>query len=194
MIVGFVLVLLAIAGGVATFAYVCRMRQFAIRSQYLQRHAVTQRPGSVAVPGYPAPLVQLRPVATLTPAAEDEGTVRECPICFEEVIHNKEWLLLACKHGVCMNCYQKLVQDQHRVTTCPFCRMPLLEPEPMQPPSLCVWTPQHIAIASSVQAASWVSDHHNSQIMAPTAPPQLAQLQHGATHLPVLVAPMTSIV
>ncbi|KAL0052745.1 hypothetical protein WJX82_006934 [Trebouxia sp. C0006] len=119
MIVGFILVLLAIAGGVAMFAYICRVRQFALRSQYLQRTAAARRTGIVDMPSYPAPLVQLRPVATHTPAAEDEGTVRECPICFEEITQNQEWLLLPCKHGVCATCYQKLIQDQHQVHDVP---------------------------------------------------------------------------
>ncbi|KAL0036689.1 hypothetical protein WJX79_005766 [Trebouxia sp. C0005] len=114
MIVGFILVLLAIAGGVAMFAYICRVRQFALRSQYLQRTAAARRTGSIIMPSCPAPLVQLRPVATHTPAAADEGTVRECPICFEEITQNQEWLLLPCKHGVCVTCYQKLIQDQHQ--------------------------------------------------------------------------------
>ena len=84
--------------------------------------------GNVQTTTHHPPLVQLKPVATYSPAAEDEGTVRECPICFEEVLQNMQWLLLPCKHGVCTTCYQQLVQQRQQTTTCPFCRMPLLEP------------------------------------------------------------------
>ena len=85
------------------------------------------------MPHHHAPsFVKLQPVPTLQPAPEDEGTLRECPICFDEIKENKSWLLLPCKHGICTSCYQKLVQDLHHVTTCPLCRMPLLEPVPLQ--------------------------------------------------------------
>ena len=137
--------------------------------------------GTVDVPSYPPPMVQLRPVATHTPAAEDEGTVRECPICFEEITHNQEWLLLPCKHGVCATCYQKLIQDQHQVTTCPLCRMPLLEPVPKQtdasslatapgtPSMSCPRSIQHMPVV--IQApATWFQLHISLPMVRPSAP------------------------
>lgn len=142
--------------------------------------------GNLDAPSYPAPLVQLRPVATHTPAAEDDGSLRECPICFDEITHNKEWLLLPCKHGVCTTCYHKLVQDQHRVTTCPLCRMPLLEPVPTPQPAegaaphpetcsrACPWSSQHML--SSTQTASWL----NTALPTgrPSTAPQFVHFQH----------------
>lgn len=80
----------------------------------------------------PGLVIQLQPVGTFSPADEDEGKLRECPICFEETKQNADWLLLPCRHGICNTCYSKLVQELHKVTTCPFCRMPLLEPAPPQ--------------------------------------------------------------
>ena len=136
--------------------------------------------GSIIMPSCPAPLVQLRPVATHTPAAADEGTVRECPICFEEITQNQEWLLLPCKHGVCVTCYQKLIQDQHQVTTCPLCRMPLLEPVPKQtnasslatapgtPTMSCPRSVQHMPVITQAPS-NWFQIHMSLPMVQPSA-------------------------
>jgi len=135
MILGFVLVLFAVAGSIAILVFIVRSRKFTALEQQRQ-HAVILHPVSVNLAAASqGPFIQLQPVPTLKPDPEDEGKLRECPICFEETSENAHWLLLPCKHGVCTTCYCKLVQDQHRVTNCPFCRMPLLEPAPSQPPT-----------------------------------------------------------
>lgn len=193
MIVGFVLVLLAIAGGFASLAYVCRMRHSALRSQQFYQHRVARRPGTTEVQQRPAPLVQLKPVPTLSPAAEEEGTLRECPICFDEVTQNQQWLLLPCKHGVCTTCYQKLVQDQHRVTTCPLCRMPLLEPAAAQPP-VAAQLPSWTVTMPPTWNSSLPSSHVRLQQFNSHAPSFVSQHLPHAMPLAPVVTPVASLV
>ena len=132
--------------------------------------------------------VKLQPVPTLQPAPEDEGTLRECPICFEEVKENKSWLLLPCRHGICTSCYQKLVQDQHHVTTCPLCRMPLLEPVPLQP--LTTDTADAQQDTSNPMAvhmpASYIAQY--AQLHSPTG---MSHIQHQQP--PALVSPISVV-
>ena len=134
------------------------------------------------MPQHSLPAVKLQPVATTPPAPQDQGTVRECPVCFDEVKENNSWLLLPCRHGVCTSCYQKLIQHQHRVTTCPLCRMPLLEPVPIQP--LAAEAADRIQPASNVSPASgsWISDYR--QLSSLTTTQQHAQHGHTANAQP----------
>ena len=51
------------------------------------------------------------------------------PIWLQEFTQNHDWLLLPCEHGLCRTCYGSLLAvDQNRITNCPLCRLPLLEP------------------------------------------------------------------
>ena len=49
--------------------------------------------------------------------------------CLQEFTQNQDWLLLPCEHGLCRTCYGSLLaMDHSRITNCPLCRLPLLEP------------------------------------------------------------------
>ena len=47
-------------------------------------------------------------------------------VCWERVAENKAWVLFACRHGVCCECYPKLLA-QPLSALCPLCRMPLMQ-------------------------------------------------------------------
>lgn len=47
-------------------------------------------------------------------------------VCWEKVEENKAWVMFACRHGVCSECYPKLLA-QPLSALCPLCRMPLMQ-------------------------------------------------------------------
>ncbi|KAK9916394.1 hypothetical protein WJX75_002142 [Coccomyxa subellipsoidea] len=68
-----------------------------------------------------------RPLPTTAPPAEEEGTVRECPVCLEETTSNAQWVIFGCHHATCRTCYAQLVAKPHQDAACPLCRSPLTE-------------------------------------------------------------------
>jgi hypothetical protein len=61
------------------------------------------------------------------PLVADEGTVRDCPVCFDSISANKEWVVFsACRHGTCWACFRQIAKRQCHAVHCPLCRMSLV--------------------------------------------------------------------
>jgi hypothetical protein len=48
-------------------------------------------------------------------------------VCWEKIQANAAWVLFICRHGVCADCYAKLLLHPASAL-CPLCRMPLMQP------------------------------------------------------------------
>ena len=51
-------------------------------------------------------------------------------VCWDRFLANRDWVLFQCKHGTCVPCYQRLLQQPGGAAACPLCRLPLMEPAP----------------------------------------------------------------
>lgn len=51
---------------------------------------------------------------------EEPEIIDPCPICYEDYKDNN--IIFDCKHMVCFDCYDKLINNNNIVTLCPLCR------------------------------------------------------------------------
>ena len=59
----------------------------------------------------------------------DRVSNTECPVCLEEFRTNKRVRILPCNHAMCDKCTMRSMSRD--MMTCPLCREPIIESEPM---------------------------------------------------------------